>query len=135
MKPTHCYDDIITLPHPVSATHPPMPMAERAAQFSPFAALTGFEDAIRERGRLTDSRAELSEDARALLDEKLRLLTQRRDEPAKAAVTCFRPYERKDGGAYVTITGRVKRVDAYAGLLVMQSGEKIPLEDIWDIEL
>lgn len=135
MKQTRCYDDIIYLPRPVSAAHPPMPAAERAAQFSPFAALNGFEDAIRERGRLTDSRAELSEDAKALLDEKIKRLTQPGEEPAEAAVTCFRPDERKTGGAYTTVTGRVKRVDAYEGVLIMQSGERIPLNDIWEIEL
>ena len=127
------YDDIIGLPHPTSERHPRMSMANRAAQFSPFAALTGYEDAVKETARLTDARAELTEEEKSALDAKLRLLAG----PAggEVSLTCFQPDGRKDGGAYVTITGRVKRVDAYAGLLVMQSGEKIPLEDIWDIEL
>ena len=133
----HCYDDIISLPHPVSGSHPPMPVAERAAQFSPFAALTGFEDAIRETGRLTDSKVELDEDARELLDEKIKRLRRLQAESGEmpwAAVTYFRPDEKKDGGAYVTVTGRVKRVDEYERVLVLQDGKRIPLGEIVGME-
>lgn len=133
----HCYDDIISLPHPVSGSHPPMPVAERAAQFSPFAALTGFEDAIRETGRLTDSKVELDEDARELLDEKLKRLRRLQAESGEmpwAAVTYFRPDEKKDGGAYVTVTGQVKRVDEYERVLVLQDGKRIPLGEIVGME-
>lgn len=133
----HCYDDIISLPHPVSGSHPPMPVAERAAQFSPFAALTGFEDAIRETGRLTDSKVELDEDARELLDEKIKRLRRLQAESGEmpwAAVTYFRPDEKKDGGAYVTVTGRVKRVDEYERVLVLQDGKRISLGDIVGME-
>lgn len=133
----HCYDDIIRLPHHVSGVHPPMPIAERAAQFSPFAALTGFEDAIQETGRLTESRAELDEDAKELLDEKLerlRLLQAESGEMPGTAVTYFRPDKKKDGGAYVTVTGQVKRVDEYERVLVLRDGEKIPLGEIVELE-
>lgn len=133
----HCYDDIIRLPHHVSGSHPPMPAAERAAQFSPFAALTGFEEAVRETGRLTESRAELDEDMKELLNEKLerlRLLQAESGEMPWAAVTYFRPDEKKDGGAYVTVTGQVKRVDEYERALVLRDGEKIPLGEIAGVE-
>ena len=99
------YDDIIHLPHHVSATRPRMPMLDRAAQFSPFVALTGYEAAVRETARLTDQRVELDESAKAELDRKLRLLLSLPGQP-EASITYFRPDERKEGGAYETVTGR-----------------------------
>ena len=134
----HRYDDIIRLPHHVSCAHPPMPVAERAAQFSPFAALTGFEDAIREGGRLTESRIELGEDARSLLDEKLeriKRLQERSEALPEATITYFQPDEKKDGGAYVTVTGQVKKVDEYQRVVVLQEGERIALGEIVGMEL
>ncbi len=133
----HRYDDIIHLPHHVSTVHAPMPVAERAAQFSPFAALTGFEDAIRETGRLTDSRAELEEDARVFLDEKLerlQMLQMPGGETPEVAVTYFQPDERKDGGAYVTVTGQLKRVDVCERMLIFKGGERIGMDKIVEIE-
>jgi len=130
----HRYNDIIHLPHHVSHVHAPMPVAERAAQFSPFAALTGFEDAIRETGRLTDTRVELDEDARSLLDEKLQSLQRRDGEPPKIAVTYFRPDGKKDGGAYITVTGQIKRADRYEHVLVLKDGKRIPMGEILEIE-
>lgn len=130
----HQYDDIIDLPHHVSATRPQMSMIDRAAQFSPFAALTGYDAAIRETGRLTDRRIELSEDSRAALDRKQQLLVECLADHPEVSVTYFIPDERKSGGAYVTVTGIVKKVDDYQRLLLLTDGTKIPLDDILDLE-
>ena len=110
---SHRYDDIIHLPHHVSTAHPPMPAADRAAQFSPFAALTGHEAAIRETARLTDERAELDENAKAVLDEKLRMIQEMLPAHPEITVTYFQPDAKKSGGAYVSVTGRVKKLDLY----------------------
>lgn len=128
------YDDIINLPHPVSKVHPPMPAANRAAQFSPFAALTGYEEAVEETARLTDERLELEEDAVCALDEKLRILQERIAEQPEASVTYFRPDARKAGGAYVTVSGRIKKIDCYEQMLVMKDGQRIPIRDVMAIE-
>lgn len=130
----HQYDDIIDLPHHVSATRPRMSMIDRAAQFSPFAALTGYDAAIKETGRLTDQRIELTEDSRAALDRKQQVLMDNLANRPEVSVTYFVPDERKAGGAYVTVTGRVKKVDDYQRLLLLTDGIKIPLDEILDIE-
>ena len=126
------YDDIINLPHPTSARHPRMPMADRAAQFSPFAALAGHGAAIEETARLTDQKVELTEEGKALLDEKLRLLLETGGE---GVFTYFLPDERKDGGAYITTTGKVKKIDPLEGRVVLANGTAIPVEDILEIEV
>ena len=128
----HKYDSILHLPHHVSATRAPMPMSDRAAQFSPFAALTGFDAAIAETGRLTQEKNELDEEQLCLLNRKLQLLM---DDPAEREVTLtfFRPDSRKDGGAYVTVTGFLKKVDSYERIIVMTDGTKIPMEDVCHI--
>lgn len=125
------YDDIINLPHPTSARHPRMPMADRAAQFSPFAALAGHGAAIEETARLTDQKVELTEEGKALLDEKLRLLLETGGE---GVFTYFLPDERKDGGAYITTTGKVKKIDPLEGRVILKDGTAIPIEDILEIE-
>ena len=102
------YDDIINLPHHVSATRPHMSMGDRAAQFAPFAALTGYEDAVREAARLTEERVELTEDAQAALDARLRLLADGSMAGKAVTLTWFQPDARKSGGAYVTATGILK---------------------------
>lgn len=127
------YDDILDLPHHVSTTHPPMPMADRAAQFSPFAALTGYDDAIRETARRTDRRAEPSEEVLAMLDQKLRLLA--RQPGAAARFTWFVPDVRKAGGAYVTVEGVVRRIDTDARRVLLENGTLIPLNDVLEIEV
>lgn len=124
------YDDIIDLPHPTSARHPRMPMADRAAQFSPFAALVGHGAAIRETARLTDRKIELTEEEKAVLDERLRLLS---DTGGEAVFTYFLPDERKDGGAYVTAAGRVKKLDLPGRRVILTGGAVIPVEDILEI--
>ena len=126
------YDDIIDLPHPTSAKHPRMPMAGRAAQFSPFRALTGHGEAIRETARLTDRRIELTEDEKAVLDEKLCLLG---DTGGEAEFTYFLADGKKDGGAYVTAAGRIKKLDLRSRRVILTGGAVIPVEDILEIEL
>lgn len=130
----HQYDDIIDLPHHVSATRPRMSMIDRAAQFSPFAALTGYDAAIKETGRLTDERIELSEERRIVLDRKQQLLLDNLADRPEVSVTYFVPDERKSGGAYVTVTGQVKKVDEFERLLILTDGTKIPLDEILDME-
>ena len=125
------YDDIIDLPHPTSAKHPRMPMIDRAAQFSPFAALVGHGAAIKETARLTDQKIELTEDEKAILDEKLCLLS---DTGGDAVFTYFLPDTRKDGGAYVTAAGSIKRLDLLERRVILTGGAIIPVEDILEIE-
>ena len=125
------YDDIINLPHPTSARHPRMPMAGRAAQFSPFAALVGHGAAIRETARLTDQKIELTEDEKAVLDEKLRLLS---DTGGEAVFTYFLPDEKKNGGAYVSVAGSIKKLDPLERRVILTGGAVIPVEDIIEIE-
>lgn len=127
------YDDIINLPHPVSKKHPPMPMKNRAAQFSPFAALNGHGAAIREVLRETESRRELGEHDREILDRKLAFLQEHLAEQPEVTVTYFLPDSKKDGGRYVDVSGKIKKIDFYQGLLVMEDGTKIRLEDILDL--
>lgn len=129
------YDDIIHLPHPTSKKHPRMSMAERAAQFSPFAALTGFGAVIRETGRLTDQRIELGESDREELERVLHYLDAQGETHPLVEVTYFQPDEKKEGGAYLTATGRWKRMDAGAGELFLEDGTRIPLEDIAAVEI
>ena len=133
-KYDHQYDDIINLPHHVSATRPQMSMINRAAQFSPFAALTGYDAAIKETGRLTDCRIELSEDARADLDRKQRLLSDSLAEYPEVSVTYFIPDERKSGGAYITVTGSVKKLDDFQRIMVLTDGTIIPVDEIVELE-
>jgi hypothetical protein len=128
------YDDILHLPHHVSRSHPHMPRADRAAQFSPFAALTGYKEAIGETGRRTENRMELEEDMKIILDEKLRMLQEQAAEHPKAAITYFLPDERKEGGTYSTVHDCIKKIDPYRQVLVMQDGTEIPLADIIEIE-
>ena len=130
----HPYDDILHLPHPTSKNHPRMSIQERAAQFPPFAALTGHAAAIAETARLTDRKMELDEDTRAELDRRQAILLEHIDQQPEVTVTWFRPDERKEGGAYLTTTGRLKKIDALGRRLVLLDGTGIPLEDVADLE-
>ena len=128
------YEDIVNLPHHISKTRPQMSMMDRAAQFSPFAALTGCEDAIRETGRLTEVKMELGDEAQELLDRKQRYLREIIADRPEITVTYFIPDEKKTGGAYTSLTGNLKRIDLYERSFVMTDGKKIPLDEIADIE-
>lgn len=129
----HKYDDIIALPHHVSYRHPRMARIDRAAQFAPFAALTGYGAAVAETARLTETQTELDETARALLNEKLRMLADFLDEEPLVSITYFLPDERKAGGAYITVSGIVKTLDEYARTVVMTDQSVIPMERIREI--
>lgn len=133
LKPTHKYDDIIDLPHYQSPRRAGMPMTERAAQFSPFAALTGYEDVIEETGRLTQPATELTESRKEQLNRKLMLLQEISDASPMVTVLYFEPDKRKSGGSYVTVTGYVKRIDPYEQVLRLTDGRGIPLEAIREI--
>lgn len=135
------YDDIINLPHHQSKTHPHMPLHDRAAQFAPFAALAGYDDMVRETGRLTEAETDLSEDDREVLDRKISRIAsalKNRQYPA-VTITVFVPDEKKDGGSYVSVSGRVKKIDGAARLLILLSengisaGEAISIDRIIDI--
>lgn len=130
----HRYDDILHLPHHVSTVHPPMPVLDRAAQFAPFAALTGHGEAIRETARLTEEKIELDENCLTELDGKLQMIKERLASGPVIMVTYFKPDGKKQGGAYVTIKGRVKKINEYAHTLIMEDGEEIPLDDIAGID-
>ena len=131
---TNRYDDIIALPHPTSERHPRMPIRDRAAIFSPFAALTGHGAAIVETARLTERRIELDEDSRETLDLKQRILEDLAGEQPEVSVTWFRPDARKAGGSYVTATGRLKKTDSVERIMTLTDGTRIPLDDILDIQ-
>lgn len=128
------YADIINLPHHVSKTRPQMSLIDRAAQFSPFAALTGYDDAVKETARLTDDKTELYEDTMELLSEKLQMIQERLPDCPQIQITYFKPDARKAGGAYIAKTGRVKKVDEYERFVVMQDETRISVEEIVSID-
>ena len=127
------YDDIIHLSRPVSKKHPPMPMTKRAAQFLPFAALSGFEGEIAEAARLTEAARSLGEDALAALDEQLALLRQRLPDQPEITITRFVPDEKKAGGHYETLTGQVRRLDEIDRALILTDGTKVDLDAIVEL--
>lgn len=129
------YEDILDLPHHVSKVHPPMDMHERAAQFSPFAALTGYDAAIVESRRLTDREVELSEDEKRVLDQKQHLLMDLLPQHPRITVTYFVPDEKKQGGSYQTTTHSLRRIDEAARTLHMTGGQVIALDRIVALEL
>ena len=133
-KETHKYDDIINLPHHVSAKHPQMGLLDRAAQFSPFAALTGHEDSIRETARRTEEFLELEEDKKEQLDEKIHVLQENLWKKPEIIVTYFVPDEKKDGGAYVTHRGRIRKIDTYRHRLLFEDGTDVCMQYIFEID-
>ena len=128
------YADIIDLPHHKSPKRPQMSLYDRAAQFSPFSALTGYEDAVEETARLTDIKLEMTEDKKQMLDEKLRLLLDAADHPPLVRITYFLPDDRKAGGTYEIITGRIRGLDPYGRHLVLTDKRTVPLSDLWDLD-
>lgn len=134
MEESHKYDDIIHLSRPESPSRPRMSRVERGAQFSPFAALTGYEEAVKETARLTDTKRELTEDEKSVLDGKLRLIADRLGERPVATITYFQPDKKKAGGAYVSVTDTVCAIDAVEGCVILEEGVKIPMERIRAID-
>ena len=128
------YDDIIRLPRPVSMGHPRMALPDRAAQFAPFAALTGYEAAVSETARLTDERIELDDCAKAALSDRLRVIADGDAGQCPVSITYFRPDARKRGGDYATATGTVQKIDEYQRIVVMASRLKVPIDDIIAID-
>lgn len=129
------YADIMHLSRPVSTRHLPMSMHDRAAQFSPFAALTGYEAAILETARLTEHQTELAESSKESLDKKIRLIQEVIDMLPKVCVTYFEPDLRKSGGAYQTVTGRVKKIDDHAKAIIFEDGSAIGFWQLYDIDV
>lgn len=133
-KEFHRYDDIIGLPHHVSETRPRMSRRDRAAQFSPFAALTGHGAAIREAGRRTEEPAELDEDRKSVLDGRLQALQERIGDRPEATVTYFLPDGRKAGGTYRTVSGPVKKIDAQGRRILFEDGTEVSFDALYDLE-
>ena len=131
---TDNYDDIIHLPRHVSKRHPQMSFYNRAAQFAPFSALTGYGDAIAETARQTNSKIEMMEDNRQLMDRKLSILTTCLEEEPKITITYFQPDGRKDGGQYLTITGVVKAIRTNERIIIMKDRKKISIDAIVGLE-
>lgn len=129
----HKYGDIIDLPHHVSSVHPHMPVIDRAAQFAPFAALTGYGDVIKETARQTDAKPELTEDEKEMLNYKLRFVCEFPGEKSDVTITYFVPDAKKEGGAYHEVSGRIRRVDADSGVIIMEEGAGIRTECVVDI--
>ncbi len=127
------YADIIDLPHHQSDTRPKMSNYDRAAQFSPFAALTGHADAIKETARITDEYNEPSEEMKAIMNEEILFLMEQLDTQPEITITYFKPDEKKSGGAYITITGVVKKIKTYERQIQMTTGDLIPIDMIFDI--
>ncbi len=127
------YDDIIDLPRHISKRHAPMPVENRAAQFMPFAALTGYDASVREEARLTGDRAELSEEQIRRLNDRLSYLTEHITTRPTVTITFFLPDAKKKGGAYVTKSGKLRHLDLQTGTLIFTDDVKIPLADVLDI--
>ena len=127
------YEDIVNLPPHISKKHPQPSMMDRAARFAPFAAITGYEEMVLEEARVTEERVDLDEGALSLLNEKLNMIQEFLDEEPEVTITYFEPDKKKSGGAYVSITGVVKRIDEYEHLVILTDGKKIRIEDIYAI--
>ncbi|MCR5822812.1 MAG: hypothetical protein K6G60_00105 [Lachnospiraceae bacterium] len=127
------YKDIIDLPHHVSQNRTQMPLTERAAQFAPFAALTGFEDDVEETERITDARIEITEDALREMDERMSSLYERISQRPEIILTVFEKDEKKTGGRYTEVSGRLKRIDEIQRVLYLTDGRSVPLKNVVDI--
>ena len=129
------YDDIINLPHHISKKHPQMTLEARAAQFAPFAALTGYGDEIRETARLTNRRIELDEEAKSILDNKIKIILEQISQRPIVSITYFIPKIKKDGGKYITTSGIIKRIDEYKQVIVLEDKTEIPINEMIDIDM
>lgn len=131
---TKDYEDIINMPHHVSKTRPRMSLHDRAAQFSPFAALTGYDAAIKETARLTADKIDLDENSRTSLDEKMLFIMSELSKKPVVAITYFKKDERKAGGSYETAEGCIRKIDLYERVIVMENRMSIRIEDIIEID-
>jgi len=131
---TDQYDDIINMPHHVSSTRPRMSAIDRAAQFSPFAALTGYDVSIKESARLTGERLELDDSQKEDIGDKLRFVTEQLDADTEIRITYFLPDARKAGGEYVTVSGAVKKIDEYERMIILIDGKQIPIDEVIDVD-
>lgn len=134
LKNNNRYDDIINLPHHVSTKHPQMPIIDRAAQFAPFAALTGYDAAVMESARLTEKRIELDEYQRELLSVQLQHILARLEERPEVSITYFKPDKKKEGGAYLTVVGIIKKINEVECVLHMSDGTQIPIGEIVKVQ-
>lgn len=128
------YKEIINLPHKQSTKRPHMSLLDRAAQFAPFAALTGYDDAVKETARLTNEKVELSEENLNVLNMKYQILVDQLDEENEVVFTYFIPDENKDGGAYIEKLGVIKKIDDYERLITLCDGTTIPMDDVLSID-
>lgn len=133
MKYDHSYDDIINLPHHVSKKHPPMSLYARSAQFAPFAALTGYEDAVRETAREINERIEIDDELKLILDGKIQILIEKIKAKPEVTFTYFIPDLRKDGGAYVSVEGIIKKIDMFEQKIYLADNTEIPINEVIDI--
>ena len=133
MKYNHRYDDIINFEHHVSKKHPQMSLYARSAQFAPFAALTGYEDAVKETERETEERIEIDEEMKSILDAKIQILNEQIKRKPEVTFTYFIPDLIKSGGSYVSVTGVVKKIDEYSQNIILEDKTEIPINDIIDI--
>ena len=129
------YDDIINLDRPISKKHRPMPIENRAPQFAPFAALTGYDDVVEETARLTDRRIELSEEEKVKLDEKIAEILAISEDKLTIMVRYFVKDQNKEGGEYVSKTGVLKKIDSTGRVIIFKDGTVIALEDVFDVEI
>ena len=133
-KAKELYADIINLPQHELTTRQRMPRINRAASFAPFAALTGYDDAVRETARLTSERIELDEWTKEILNNKLRIALDKAGEQPEISITYFLPDKKKSGGAYVTVKAVIRRIDEYERLVIFTDKSSIPIDDIYEIE-
>ena len=131
----HKYDDIINIPHHVSKKRPHMPVEDRAAQFAPFAALTGYGEAVKETARRTERRMEPDEDMLVFLNRRLEYIKEHLGENLKVSATYFVPDMQKEGGSYESFLGTVKKLDTFRHRLIFQEGREIPFEDLWELSV
>ena len=128
------YEDIVNIPRHISKVHPQATMADRAARFSPFAAISGYEDMVKEAARVTEERIDITDATKELLNEKMNMIIEFLDEQPEVTITYFEPDKKQDGGAYVSITGTVKRIDEYERIVLMSNDKKIRIDEIYAIE-
>ena len=129
------YDDIINLPHYISKKHPQMSLKQRAAQFAPFATLTGYGDSIKETARLTDDKIDIDCDEKEILDRILQEIMEQINKKPFAKFTYFIPDLKKAGGKYVNVSGKIKKIDEYKQIIVLENNTIIPINEIIDIRV